>query len=347
MEERFKNILQKKYIFRGLALFSLFTLAGLLIGFIWKGTRNIISIILSIDLRFLIIMFLLIFVDWILLGYRIFLFTKEISNKIRFLDCFKANLVNTCVGAITPSQTGGSVGQLYILYQAGLPLAGGFTISIITFLSTLLFFLFSIFFVIIFTPYLYAGKIAHLIQYCLAVFGFVVVFFILLLIKPEIVFKLLSIISSSRLVKMNPHIHHIFQLMTQKVKNLINDYKGYTTFFIKRKKRVVLACVFITFVIYINKYLIAYSIAKSLDNSISFHNVFFTQILLTFISYFSPTPGASGISELSATYFMDSFMHEGTALIFTSIWRFSTTYFELIVGGIILIIQLISVKNRL
>jgi len=309
-------------------------------GFLWKGSKDTVSILHSVDMRLLAVMFLLILVDWFLMGYRIFLFTAKMSDRVGFWDCFRANLANTCVGAITPYQTGGWAGQLYILYRAGISLAGGVILTVITFLSTLFFFLLSALLVVAFDPQLFTGKISLLMQYCFIMFGVVLTCFILLLLKPDFVFGVLSRFSSSRIVEFNRHVHRFFQKLVVKLEHFISDYKGYTEFFTKHKRGTILSGVFVTFIIYFNKYMTAYVIVRALDSKAGFWNVIFVQILLTFISYFSPTPGGSGVSEFSSTFLMNSIMRQGAAILFTPIWRFSTTYLELLVGGIIIVAQL-------
>jgi len=335
-----RNILNWKSVIRGAILFFVFTLAGLLISFLWKGSKNFGSVLHLVDWQFLILMLLLVFVDWTLMGYRLFIFANGMCNRIKFSDCFRANLVGTFMAAITPSQTGGWAGQFYILYKAGLNWAGGLVITIITYLFTLIFLLFSIPIVIVFHHQLYTGKIALLIQYSFIMFGLALASLILLLIKPDLVLRLLSKISSSRLIKWNHRIYNLSQRGMLKLEHLIHEYKEYVAIFIKQKKGIFLLGVFITLIIYFNRTIIGYVIVRGLGTQTEFWNVIFIQILLIFISYFSPTPGASGVSEFSSTLLMSPLMHQGTALFFTALWRFSNSYLELFVGGIILIAQL-------
>jgi uncharacterized protein (TIRG00374 family) len=177
----------------------------------------------------------------------VFIFASKISDRVSFWDCFRANLANTCIGAITPSQTGGWAGQLYILYRSNITLVGGATITVITFLSTLIFFLFSALFVIVFNSQLLKGKMVLLMEYCFVMFGIVLAIFILLLLKLRFIFNILSRFSSSRLFKFNHRIHKFFQKLMIKLEHLINDYKDYTELFIKQGKVTLLHGVFITF----------------------------------------------------------------------------------------------------
>jgi uncharacterized protein (TIRG00374 family) len=339
--EEIRKILNWKTVTRGAIIFFVFTVAGFLISFLWKGSKDIHSVLRSVNWRFLILMLLLIFVDWILMGYRLYIFANKMSKQVSFLDCFRANLVGTFMAIITPSQTGGWAGQFYILYRAGLTGAGGVAITVITYLFTLIFLLFSTPFVIAFHSQLYSGKVALLVQYCLIMFGLASASLILLLIKPDLILRLLTRLSSSRIVKLNHHVYNFFQNGMSRLGNLIHEYKGFISLFIRQKKRTFLFGVVITFAIYFNRTVTGYVIVKALGNQTTlFWHVIVVQILLIYISYFSPTPGASGISEFSSTFFMNPIMRQGTAFFFTTLWRFSNSYLELFVGGIIMIIQL-------
>jgi len=88
MEERFKNILNWKNVLRGSILFFMFTIIGLLTSSLWKGSKDAVSILRSIDFRFLAVMFLLIFVDWVLMGYRVFIFASRMSDRVSFWGGF-------------------------------------------------------------------------------------------------------------------------------------------------------------------------------------------------------------------------------------------------------------------
>ncbi|MDQ1327986.1 MAG: glycosyltransferase 2 family protein [Candidatus Poribacteria bacterium] len=292
------------------------------------------------DWRFFIPILILTVFDWVLTGYRISIFTSRISSKVKFWDCFKAGIAGTFIATITPSQMGGWMGQLYILYRAGLPWSGGTVIIVITFLSTLISLFFSVLFVIVFYPQLFNEKIVIIMQYSFIVFCIALVGFILLLVKPDLIQKILYKLSISRFVNQNHRIHKFFQNMMIKLENLTSEYKKFTKLFIKQKTLIIFFSVLVTFIMYFNRALIAYFIIRSLKDQAKFWNVVFVQILLIFIGYFSPTPGASGVSELSSALLMSPIMTQGNVFLFTTIWRFTNSYLELFVGGIIMVIQL-------
>jgi len=64
--------------------------------------------------------------------------------------------------------------------------------------------------------------------------------------------------------------------------------------------------------------------------------VFLIQFILNFIVYFSPTPGGSGIAELSSYQMMGS-LTESLLEIYTLIWRFFTNFLGVGLGGLIVL----------
>ncbi|MDQ1316844.1 MAG: hypothetical protein QG588_493, partial [Candidatus Poribacteria bacterium] len=154
-----------KFAIRGVIIFFIFTIIGLMVSFLWRGSKKTFDIFHSMDWRFFIPILILTVFDWVLTGYRISIFTSRISSKVKFWDCFKAGIAGTFIATITPSQMGGWMGQLYILYRAGLPWSGGTVIIVIKFFSTLISLFFSFLFVIVFFPQLFIEKIVIIMQY--------------------------------------------------------------------------------------------------------------------------------------------------------------------------------------
>lgn len=303
----------RKSLLKGALFFIILSLIGLLISFTWKGSRDLVSIIRGGNGWFLAAMFLLIGIDWFLSGYRIFLFTEHMSERIRFWDCFRANIASTCLGAVTPSQTGAGAAQIYILNRAGLSIASGMVITVLTFLSTLLFLLVSAVMVIVFSPSLYTGGIAVVIRYSFAIFGLATFLFLLCLVRPDIAFR-----------------------FSKRLQRFTADYQEVIRFFITQRKTTLLHCLFVTFVLYFNKFLIAYAIVRALGIQAPFWSVIFSQVLLLFINYFAPSPGASGIAEISATLLMASLIPPAMTPYFALLWRFANTYLEFGIGGWVL-----------
>jgi uncharacterized membrane protein YbhN (UPF0104 family) len=60
------------------------------------------------------------------------------------------------------------------------------------------------------------------------------------------------------------------------------------------------------------------------------------QMALTFVVYFSPTPGGAGVAESLSLVVMASFVPDGFVPYYNLLWRFTTIYVWAIAGGIFL-----------
>lgn len=333
--------LNKKRIWKGLRIFILFTLLGLTIIFFYNISSKGFRLPSRYDLTFLFVAILLTLIDFSLgaFRYRIF-FTGEIINKVNFYDCWRANLANIFFGAITPFQTGGGPAQLYIFSRVGVPLAGSISVSLINFFSSLLFLLISAFVAIILVKEeALGGLVINLARYSFIAFSIAFLLFLALLIKTETVDRwILRIIKLTYRIlgkkrKEGPGFYENFR-------EKAIEFKSYLKFFFQKKKSIFVFSFLITVLLYFNKYLIAYAIVRGMGFFPDFCEVIKIQMLQFFFLYFSPTPGASGLGEISSFFLMSKLVPVVQLSIFAFIWRFFTCYIGVGLGSFILISDL-------
>jgi uncharacterized membrane protein YbhN (UPF0104 family) len=60
------------------------------------------------------------------------------------------------------------------------------------------------------------------------------------------------------------------------------------------------------------------------------------QIVQLLVIYFAPTPGASGVAELSSVWLMGKLIPESLLLIYAVLWRLATTIISAVIGGFVL-----------
>jgi len=92
-----------------------------------------------------------------------------------------------------------------------------------------------------------------------------------------------------------------------------------------------LTCVFFAI-----RLIIPYFIISGLGGNVSIADVMYIQLFITLVSYFSPTPGASGIAEVSSLVLMASLVASPVIAIYTFLWRLCTLYVNTSIGGILL-----------
>lgn len=324
----------KRHIIKGLRLFVLLSLLGFAAVFFLTTTGESLEALQSFRAEFLFLALFLVLADFILGGMRIYVFfTKEILKKVRLLDCVKANLANIFVAAVTPSNTGGGPAQLYILSRRGVPLSGAMSVSLINFFCSMLFFFLGFLGVFFFTNGgIFPRGLAYLIRYSFLVFSLVSVTGVFLLIKPEslsFLFKILSWIVKIIWKRDKEKQTKI----SEKFKDQVVQLRFYLQHFLHKERLILLASFLLTIAIYLNKYFIAYVILRGLGLNVSFVQVLYLQIIQFFILYFSPTPGASGIAEVSSVSLMSTIVPTGYLPVFAILWRFFTTYVGVTCGG--------------
>jgi hypothetical protein len=324
----------KKHIIKGFRLFVLLSLLGFATIFFFTTTGESIEALQSFRAEFLLLALFLVLLDFTLGGMRIYVFfTKEILKKVSLFDCIKANLANIFVAAVTPSNTGGGPAQLYILNRRGVPLSGAISVSLINFFSSMFFFFLGFLAVFFFTDGgIFPKGLAYLIRYSFLVFSLVSVMGVFLLIKPEslsFLFKLFSKIAKIIWKKDEEKQKRI----SEKFEDQVVQLRFYLQHFLHKERLILLVSFLLTIAIYFNKYLIAYVILKGLGLEVSFMQVMYLQIIQFFILYFSPTPGASGIAEISSVSLMSTIIPTGYLPVFAVLWRFFTTYVGVTCGG--------------
>jgi uncharacterized protein (TIRG00374 family) len=85
-----------------------------------------------------------------------------------------------------------------------------------------------------------------------------------------------------------------------------------------------------------NKLLAGYVALRAVGIHAQFVDVLLLQTLITFLLYFAPTPGASGIAELLSTAVMSSvYIPRELSPLYTLIWRSILSYFTLAFGFVV------------
>jgi uncharacterized protein (TIRG00374 family) len=324
----------KRHIIKGFRLFVLLSILGFAAVFFLTTTADSLDALQTFKPEFLLLALFLVLVDFLLGGLRIYVFfTKQILKKVGLFDCIKANLANIFVAAVTPSNTGGGPAQLYILNRKGVPLSGAISVSLINFFSSMFFFFLGFLAVFFFTNGgIFPKGLAYLIRYSFLVFSLVSVLGVFLLIKPESLSFLFRIFSwGAKIIWKKDREKQ--QRASEKFQDQVVQLRFYLQHFLHKEKLILLVSFALTIAIYFNKYFIAYVILKGLGLNVGFMQVMYLQIIQFFILYFSPTPGASGIAEVSSVSLMSTIIPTGYLPVFAILWRFFTTYIGVTCGG--------------
>ncbi|MFQ5584094.1 MAG: YbhN family protein [Calditrichia bacterium] len=330
-----------KNINRGIQGFILFTVLGLAFVIWWKTPAGLSYLFTHLNSPVMFWIIPLLLGDYLIGGFRYSLFFDgEIMPEISLWDSMRSNWANMFMGAVTPFQTGGGPAQLYILWRCGAKIYQGALISLINFGATLIFFQAASLIVILSLPPHYFGENATNIIRS----GFIGIILFsglvgLVLTFPALGYKLIEFVFRiipprlSRLHALKTRLLHILQ-------SEISQFRDSFRLILRKKKKYLLIIVLATMVLFFNKYILGFVIASILSPGVQFKDFIGLQIIQYFLMYFAPTPGASGLAEISSTYLMDKIMETQVLVFYAVIFRFLTTVLGALIGGVVMIFDL-------
>jgi uncharacterized protein (TIRG00374 family) len=326
---------------RGLAGFFLFTAVGL--GALYVVTvrgevesGNVGALWENVSLGFLLLAGLATLVDWAIGALRYHIFLRRIEPGTPFSVPFKADLVGRFTGAVTPSQTGGGPGQIFMLYKGGVQVPDVLSVLMVNFVATLIFFL-----VVGGSAAWYLqGQISNaaiqsLIQWAFVAFVSGLVFIAVSLTRPDLLARPIDALTR-RLVGNPRGWARIVRRSGEILVESAERYKESCVRCLREWPLLPVASLLLTVILYLNKFTIAWLIMLGLGINESFLTTLALQALLHFILYVAPTPGGSGIGELSTAALMSGLVPAHLLGPFTLAYRFFMVYLPATVGAVLL-----------
>ncbi len=321
----------------GLSFFLIATLIGNLIVIWWKRPTGLEQLFQEVNWWLLALTLPMVAIDHVLGGLRYsVLFNGKILPRISLWDCMRSNWANLFMGMVTPAQTGGGPAQIYLLWRAGASVADGMMTSLVNFAATLVFFLVGAVTALVLLPSdlfdprltsLFRGGFILLLGLILLVFG--------LLLSPRVFLGLIR-----KLLGMVPRrMTRLKTASDRLVVKLGHEVEGFRTALQKlwRRQPGLLPVVFLlTIALFMNKYLIGYVIASAFESNVPLGIFICLQICQLFLIYFAPTPGASGVAELTSVWMLATILSDGTLVIYTILWRLTTTVIGAVIGAVVL-----------
>ncbi len=326
---------------RGLMWFFLLSAGGLgvLFAFTFKGSAS--AVLGSLSPTFLALAACGAVLDLLIGAVRYQIFLRRIRPGTRLWLPIKADLANRFVGAVTPSQTGGGPAQVFILCRGGIPMPDALSFLLINFISTLLFFLvaggFSVW---VFHARFSGGSIRLLIEYGFAAFAVCFAIMMVGLFRPDLVARFLEA-SAGRLRPMSDRRWaRTLVWVFGSVASTVDQYRLACRRFIREAPLLPVASFVLTVVLYLNKFTLGWLVMRGLGVHGSYVTTVALQALLQFILYVAPSPGGSGIAELSTGAVMALLMPPQLLAPFTLAYRFFLLYLPAAVGAFVLMAEL-------
>jgi uncharacterized protein (TIRG00374 family) len=338
---------------------------GLTVGIFWYQFSEIPvgqrpPIWSQLQWRYLFWLLIFLPVETFAAGLRIWVISRAMQPGVSLWICLKAEWANLGLAMLTPSQTGGGFGQIYMLSRGGMKLGTALTVSLISFLGSMVVLLF------IGIHSLLISKIDHLDVFFQGAFLIFLLVFATVIIAVCWPGSLRIVISgicggiqricdikhsrknvglpqNSRLRRLAQYLHHL----SEKLIDLCYMHQvNMRRFFSQDKASFIWVC-FLSMVFMLSRSIMAFLCLRFLGiQTSSLFSVIETQLSLIFLIYFAPTPGSSGLAEGASMLLMDGAMSAGFAPYYNLLWRCSTLYLPAIAGLLFLLWAILHDASR-
>ena len=330
---------------RGLELFAVISLCGvaLLVAYyvILKGDR--VDVMLEPFLRlhwgWLLIGLVLASMDWFGGGLRLWVCARQVFPPARLTSCILAGGFGAWGSYLTPFQSGSAPMSLWVLKRSGIPVPEGVTSIFVTFVATVAFFAIAGPLAVFFG----AGKsleqhglvlgitLYDLFKTSLTIFGLIGILMLAAIVAPGFVRRVIERLAR-RIARRSPRATERMEKLLAGVDRAhdcmvaFGNTRGLLTLFL---------AIIISAPSHANKLLAGYVALRTLGIPADFTDILLLQTLISFLLYFAPTPGGSGLAELTSAAVMSIYVPREMTPSYTLIWRFINSYATVIVGSLI------------
>ena len=330
---------------RSLELFAGISLAGLAILLSYYLIRfgDRIDVFLSPFLRlhwgWVVVGLALASMDWFGGGLRLWICARHVHRGVLLRDMIVAGGMGAWGAYLTPFQSGASPMIVWTMRRAGVKLPEALTSVFMTFVATVIFFAIA-------GPvaiWLGAGRslerhglvlgitLYGLFKTSLTLFGLIGAVMLIAVFFPDVLRRFVRSLAgrlgrrsarvAARMDELSAGLDRAHECMVA-----FGSAKGLLTLF---------WAVLVSAPSHANKLLAGYVTLRVLGIPADFFDILLLQTLITFLLYFAPTPGASGLAELLSAAVMSLYVPRELTPSYTLIWRFINSYATVIVGSLL------------
>lgn len=347
------SIITKSKIFSYLILTIIFIVTSVLsVLFIYTNFSDK-TVFLSYKLMSPIILFeiAILFILYFLLdGLRSLYVLKALQIPIDLKYLIKLAFINIFLSNITPYAAGGGFAQIYFLNKKHISIGDATAATTIKSILPVIFFFVTTPIILITNKnllkvvpdsgnYLYIGLL--IISYILATYGCYK-----LIKKPKLikkfVYKILYILENKKFISNGK-----FKSLRKKIFSEIDVFIHSIKRFSKGNKKYIFLSIFFMVLYLLSLFMFSVILMSGLRSSTSPLDIILVQVVLTFITYFAPTPGATGVAEGGFTLIFSKFVQKKDIVSLTFWWRFFTMYLGMLIGLMLFLLEVAKSKKKI
>src|SRR5467141_2196885 len=330
---------------RGLELFAAISLGGvaLLVGYYLIRFGDRVDVFLApflpLHWGWMPVGRVLASMDWVGGGFRLWICTRYIHPGVKLKDMILAGGFGAWGAYLTPFQSGSAPMSIWVMKRSGVPVPEGITSIFVTFIATVGFFAIAGPLAVWFG----AGKslaqhglvlgitLYDLFKTSLTIFGRLGLLMLTAMIFPGVMKRLIQRLAA-RIARRSPNAA---VRMEKLLGGVDRAHECMVAFGSPKGLVTLLLAILISAPSHANKLLAGYVTLRVLGIPADFSDILLLQTFITFMLYFAPTPGASGIAELVSAAVMSLYVPRELTPSYTLIWRFINSYATVIVGSLL------------
>ena len=325
---------------RGLELFAVISVLGFA-GLLLYGNNldRFLGAMVTLRWRWALVAVGLASLDWFGGGLRVYVLCRHVYPAQSLKGAILAGGLNTWASYLSPSQTGGGPMMLFALKRYGTPLPEAMAGSLMSFIATVLFFAVAGPVAIVFgagrslQEHGILGQTVDLYDlFALSLGGFVTVglAILLLIVFPGIAHRIIETLGGWAARRGRTTLATRIAAMDEGVERAHASIQAY---FRGRGWLALGLGVLLTAAAHANKLLAGYVVLKMLGIPAPFLEVLLLQTLITFLLYFAPTPGGSGLAELISAAVMSIYVPRVLTPSYILLWRVTVSYLTVAFGS--------------
>lgn len=325
---------------RGLEIFILISLVGYAAVFFYGNDAGaFLPSLARIEWGWVLVGLGLASMDWIGGGLRLWVLGREVHPKPDLPGLIIAGGMGAWGAYLTPMQAGSSPVQIYAMKRTGFPVPKALATVLMTFIATVIFFAVAGPLALFFGAGESLGSrgvvlgltLLDLFRGSMLIFAALAVLLLLVMVAPRIVSNgvhRLAEVLSRRSTKVAARLEHLRAGIDQAHATMqaFNTVRGWIALF---------WATIISGPSHANKLLAGYVALRAVGIEANFVDVLLVQTLITFLLYFAPTPGGSGVAEVLSLSVMSVYVPRELTPIYTLIWRCILTWFTIGAGFVV------------
>ena len=277
--------------------------------------------------------------DWIGGGLRIWVVAREVHPNPPLKGMILAGGMGAWAAYMTPMQSGAAPMMIYTMRRYGISVPVAMTSVLMTFIATVAFFAITGPLAIVLGAGQSLGSkgdVLGLSLYVLflgslGIFGGLGVLLIVVIVFPQLARNAvhrLAVWAGRRSRRVEARLEKLLTGIDEAHASVakFNTPRGWLS---------LVWAILLSGPSHANKLLAGYVALRVIGVEAHFVDVLLVQTLVTFLLYFAPTPGASGIAELLSALVMSVYVSPEMTPLYTLVWRIILSYFTIAFGFLV------------